>query len=105
MNIRFAEGSARCRVTARELDVLLAMRGVTLEVPLPRNHALRVNVKAAAIGGWLLDSDPTGLWLTLPRSELEALAKTLPSTEGIEHRFDLVNGGALTVTFEVDVGN
>ena len=103
MNIRFSEGSIRCRVTNRELDALLSSRGVELDVALPRHHVFRVNVKPGVIGGWALDSDPTGLWLTIPRGELEALSQTLPSRQGIEHRFELVNGGAVTVSFEVDV--
>lgn len=103
MNIRFSEGSVRCRVTPGELDALLSSRGIELAVALPRNHTLRVNVKPAAIGGWVLDSDPTGLWISIPRSELEALAQTLPSRDGIEHRFELASGGAVTVSFEVDV--
>lgn len=103
MNIRFSEGSIRCRVTQRELDVLLSSRGIELAVALPRNHTFRVNVKSGAVGGWLLDSDPTGLWITIARGELEALAQMLPSREGIEHRFELAGGEAVTVNFEVDV--
>jgi len=103
VNIRFSEGSIRCRVTQRELDTLLSSQGVELAVALPRNHTLRVNVKPAVVGGWLLDSDPTGLWITIPRGEIEALAQTLPNREGIEHQFELAGGGAVTVNFEVDV--
>lgn len=103
MNIRFSEGSIRCRVTQREFDVLLSSRGVELVVALPRSHAFRVNVKPGAVDGWLLDSDPTGLWITIPRTELEALAQMLPSREGIEHRFELAGGDAVTVSLEVDV--
>jgi len=103
MNIRFSEGSVRCRVTQGELDTLLSSRAVELALALPRNHTLRVNVKPGMIGGWRLDSDPTGVWITIPRSDLEALAQTLPSREGIEHRFELAGGGTVTVSFEVDV--
>lgn len=102
MNIKFSAGAVRCRVTRPELDSLLSSRAVTLEVALPRNHVFRVNVRPAAVGGWLLQSDPTGLWITIPRGELEALAESVPSREGIEKHFDL-NGGSVRVQFEVDV--
>ena len=103
MNIRFSPGAVRCRATRDELGSLLAGRAVTLEVPLPRHHAFRLNVRPALVGGWLLDSDPTGLWITIPRAVLEGLAESLPSKEGIENKFDLENGGAVVVSFEVDL--
>jgi hypothetical protein len=72
-----------------------------------------VRPAAPVIGQWQLDSDPTGLWLTIPRDELASLAQSLPSKEGIEHAFDLANGdlangetsgsGRIVVSFDVDV--
>lgn len=103
MNIKFSTGAVRCRVTRDELDSLLAGRAIALQVPMPRHHAFRLNVRPAMVGGWLLDSDPTGLWITIPRAALEGLAQVLPSKEGIENRFDLENGGAVVVGFEVDL--
>jgi hypothetical protein len=103
MNIKFSPGAVRCRVAQNELDSLLAGRAVTLEVSLPRHHAFRLNVRPALVGGWLLDSDPTGLWITIPRTALEGLSQSLPSKEGIENKFDLENGGGVVVSFEVDV--
>jgi hypothetical protein len=67
-----------------------------------------VRPAAPVIGQWQLDSDPTGLWLTIPRDELASLVQSLPSKEGIEHAFDLANGetsgsGRIVVSFDVDV--
>ncbi|HEY4366397.1 MAG TPA: hypothetical protein VGN07_04125 [Steroidobacteraceae bacterium] len=103
MNIRFSPGAVRCRVNSKELDSLQSGRAITLEVALPRKHAFRANIRPGVVGGWLLDSDPTGLWITIPRTELELLAQSLPSRAGIEHKFDLVDGGTVLVSFEVDV--
>jgi hypothetical protein len=103
MNIRFSAGAVRCRVTVKELDSLQSGRAITLEVMLPRKHSFRANIRPGVIGGWLLDSDPTGYWITIPRTELEGLAQSLPSRAGIEHKFDLADGGTVLVTFEVDV--
>lgn len=103
MKIRFSDQAVRCRVTRPELDRLLTGHAVVLEVALPRDHKFRVNVRPAAINGWQLENDPTGLWLSIPRAELEALAQTLPSKEGIERSFETSNGGSVRVSFEVDL--
>lgn len=109
MRVRFSEQAMRCRVSRMELDRLLSGGAVTLEVALPRKHSFSLSVRpAAVIGEWQLDSDPTGLWLTIPRGELASLAQSLPSKEGIEHVFDLSNGeisseGRVVVRFDVDL--
>ena len=59
-------------------------------------------MRPAALETWQLDSDPTGIWIAIPRSQLQALAETVPSKEGIEHSFEAAPG-ALTVKFEVDL--
>jgi len=110
MRVRFSEQAMRCRVTRVELDRLLSGGAVALSVALPRKHSFSLSVRPAApvIGEWQLDSDPTGLWLTIPRDELTSLAQSLPSKEGIEHVFDLSSGetssgGRIVVSFDVDV--
>ena len=103
MNVRFSEGAVRCRVTRAELERLMSGRAVALEVALPREHIFRMNVRPTTIGGWRLDSDPTGLWLTIAREDLEWLFEAGPTREGVERTFDAANGGKLTVSFEVDV--
>lgn len=105
MNVRFSDKSVRCRVTRAELDQMLSGRTVGLDVPLPEKHSFCLSVRpaAAVIGQWRLDSDPTGLWLTIPGRELEALAQSLPSKEGIEHEFETAGGGRVRVSLEVDL--
>lgn len=103
MNIKLSAAALRCRVSAQELQVLLSSRAIALELELPRNHHFRVDIKPSLVGGWKLDSDPTGLWLSIPHHELESLSRTLPSRKGLEHAFDLASGGVVRVEFEVDV--
>jgi hypothetical protein len=103
MNVRFSDQKIRCRVTPAELDRLLSGRAIALEVALPRDHDFRMNVRAAPVGGWQLDSDPTGVWLTLPRAALESLSLALPSREGLTQEFPVSTGARVVVTFEVDV--
>jgi hypothetical protein len=104
MNVRFSERAIRCRATSVELQQLLTGRALALEICLPRDRRFRVNVRPAALETWQLDSDPTGIWVTIPRSKLEELAQTLPSREGIEHSFETAQG-SVVVKFEVDVKN
>ena len=103
MNVRFAEQSLRCRVSTAEVQTLLTGRAITLEVVLPHDHAFRLTVRPSALNQWQLASDPTGLWLSIPRAEIEGLAQTLPSKEGIAHTCETANGKHLEVMFEVDV--
>lgn len=103
MNVKLSARTIRVRIDRAELDTLLASRAITLEVALPRHHAFRINVRPAVIGGWSLDSDPTGTWIVVPRVELEGLADSLPSKEGLKHSFELNNGTNVDVSLEVDV--
>jgi hypothetical protein len=102
MNIKFSSDAVRCRVSRAELDRLLSGRAIALEVPLPRNHVFRANVWPGAMDGWQLESDPTGIWITIPKAELQTLAESLPSKEGIEQEFEAMDG-TVKVSFEVDV--
>jgi uncharacterized protein DUF7009 len=102
MNVRFSEQAIRCRATAAELQQLLTGRALALELCLPRDRRFRVNVRPAALETWQLDSDPTGIWIAIPRSQLQALAEAVSSKEGIERSFETAQG-ELTVTFEVDL--
>lgn len=102
MNVRFSERAIRCRATAAELQHLITGRAIGLELCLPRDRRFRVNVRPAALETWQLESDPTGIWVSIPRSQLEELAKVLPSKEGLEHEFETAQGG-VTVMFEVDL--
>ena len=59
-------------------------------------------MRPSALETWQLESDPTGIWVSIPRAQLEAFGKTLPSKEGIEHGFETAQG-SVTVSFEVDL--
>jgi hypothetical protein len=72
-------------------------------VPLPRGHMFRTKVNQSNAAEWSFDSDPTGLWLSVPRSELDALAQRLPSKQGVTHAFN-TQRGELEVTLDVDTG-
>ena len=102
MNVRFTADSIRCRFTPAEFQLLNSGRAVELIVALPRNHAFKINVRPSALNQWQLASDPTGIWITVPASELKLLAETLPSREGIERSFEL-DTGSILVILEVDV--
>jgi len=100
MNLRFATHSIRVRITHEEFQLLQEGRTLALEVSLPRGHAFRAKINPAT--EWLFDSDPTGLWLSIPRAELTALHDALPTKEGISHAFS-THHGELEVSLEVDV--
>lgn len=102
MNMRFSENSIRLRVSNDEFEQMRLGKTMSLEVPLPRGHKFRCKLNVAANGHWLFDSDPTGLWVSVPRRELNSLAEALPSKDGIAHAF-ATNEGELNVSLEVDV--
>jgi hypothetical protein len=102
MNLRFADNSLRIRVTADEFAQLHAGQSLALQVSLPRGHEFRLKLNQGS-GDWQFDSDPTGLWLSIPRAELAALAQRLPSKEGIAHGF-ATQHAELQISFEVDAG-
>jgi hypothetical protein len=102
MNVRFSDRAIRCRATSAELQRLLTGRAIALELCLPRDRRFLINVRPAALQNWQLESDPTGIWVSIPRAQLEALAQTLPSKEGIEHGFETAQG-SVVVVFEVDL--
>jgi hypothetical protein len=102
MNVRLSPAAIRCRATSAELEQLLTGRAISLDLYLPRDRRFRINVRPSALETWQLDSDPTGVWVTIPRAQLEAFGKTLPSREGIDHGFATAQG-TVTVSFEVDL--
>jgi hypothetical protein len=56
-----------------------------------------------AAPSWQLDSDPTGMWIGIPREQLQLLAQSQPSREGIKHVFSIDDVRHLQLSFEVDV--
>jgi hypothetical protein len=104
MVVTFAAGAVSCRVTRMELDRLLSGRAITLDVVLPREHRFRMNIRPASLNGWQLESDPTGLWLSIPRTDLESLQKALDSDSAMERTLETSNGGSIDVHVEVEPG-
>jgi hypothetical protein len=51
-------------------------------------------------GGWQLDSDPTGIWLTIPRAELEQLGQTTTFAERLIRDFPVAAGQQVQVILE-----
>ncbi len=102
MNLRFAAGDIRIRVSTEEFAELCAGKSIGLTVNMPRGHAFRVKLNQTNAEQWQFDSDPTGLWLSIPRIELAGLAQGLPAKEGIKHAF-LTNQDELQISLEIDV--
>jgi len=102
MNFRFAPNSLRVRVSGEEFSQLRNGRTLSLEVFLTGHHAFKARVSVANDREWHLDSDPTGMWISVPRSDIEALSESLPSKEGIEHLFETSRDN-LILSLEVDV--
>jgi hypothetical protein len=103
MNIRFSDHSIRVRINNAELDALQSGRALALTLALPRERVFRVNVRPSMLEQWQLDSDPTGLWLTVPNAALRELAESVPSRFGLEHQFVFPAGDYVEVVLEVDV--
>lgn len=91
MDVRFSGQALYCQISRAELERLASGRSVDLVVALPRHHSFRVSVRPSVMGadrgGWQLASDPTGTWLTIPRSELEQLGQTTAFAERLVHDF------------------
>lgn len=91
MDVKFTGQALYCQITRSELERLLSGRAIELQVALPRNHIFRVSVRPAVMpadrGGWQLDSDPTGIWLTVPRDEIALLGQTTSFAERLMRDF------------------
>ncbi len=51
-------------------------------------------------GGWQLESDPTGIWLTIPRAELEQLGQTETFAERLMRDFPVTSDQQMRVILE-----
>lgn len=104
MDVRFSGQSFYCQITRSELERLSSGRAIDLIVQLPRHHSFRVSVRpspmSAERGGWQLDSDPTGIWLTIPRAELELLGQTTTFAERLIRDFPVSDSEHLQVILE-----
>lgn len=105
MDVRFSGQALYCQISRAELETLVSGRSVDLIVSLPRHRAFRVSLRPSAMsadrGGWQLDSDPTGLWLTVPRPELEQLGQTETFAERLMRDFPIESNQNMQVVLEV----
>lgn len=102
MNLRISMGQLRFRITREELDTLL--QGDTVEIILPLSKKiLHYFIRSTSLESPLaIQENTSGLTLLADRGALTALAKQLPSREGIEHSITL-NGNNVLLVLEVDV--
>jgi hypothetical protein len=104
MDVRFSGQSLYCQISRAELETLSSGRSVDLIVSLPKHRSFRVGVRPSAMsadrGGWQLDSDPTGLWLTVPRAELEQLGQTKSFAERLMRDFPVSSNQIMKVILE-----
>jgi hypothetical protein len=104
VDVKFSGQVLYCQITRSELDRLLSGRALDLNVALPRNHSFRVSVRPSAMaadrGGWQLDSDPTGIWVTIPRAEIEMLGQTTTFAERLMRDFAVSTKESVQVILE-----
>jgi hypothetical protein len=104
VDVRFSGQSLYCQITRSELERLSTGRSIDLVVQLPKHHSFRMSLRpspmSAERGGWQLDSDPTGMWLTIPRAELELLGQTTTFAERLVREFPVSDGENVQVILE-----
>lgn len=103
MDVRFSGQAVYCQITRSELATLASGRSVDLIVQLPKHHTFRLSVRPSQLSaerGWQLESDPTGIWLTIPRSELELLGQTTTFAERIVREFPVSDNEKVQVVLE-----
>ena len=101
MDLRFAVASIGIQVTTEELSRLCSGRSIGLRVSMPRGHAFNVKLTQTNLTNWLFDSDPTGLWLSVPRAELALLGEDATARQSIAHQFN-TQEETLTITLQVN---
>jgi hypothetical protein len=104
VDVRFSGQSVYCQITRSELALLASGRSLDLIVQLPKHHTFRMSVRPSPLsadrGGWQLESDPTGLWLTIPRTELELLGQTKTFAERLVREFPVSGDEKVQVLLE-----
>ena len=104
MEVRFSGQALYCQITRSELQRLVTGRAIDLVVQLPKHHSFRMSVRPSPMGadrgGWQLDSDPTGIWLTIPRAELELLGQTTTFAERLTRDFPISDQEHVQVILE-----
>jgi len=104
VDVRFSGQALYCQISRAELERLSSGRSVDLIVSLPRHRSFRVGLRSSAMsgdrGGWQLESDPTGIWLTIPHAELEQLGQTETFAERLMRDFPVSSTQQMKVILE-----
>jgi hypothetical protein len=104
VDVRFSGQTLYCQITRSELERLASGRAVELVVQLPKHHSFRMSVRPSPMnadrGGWQLDNDPTGIWLTIPRADLELLGQTTTFAERLVRDFPVDDNENVQVILE-----
>ena len=104
MDVRFTRSALYCQISRTELDRLASGRAIELQLELPRHHFFRVSVRPSVMsadrGGWQLDSDPTGVWITVPHADLALLGQTKTFAERLMREFPLSSTRSMRVVLE-----
>lgn len=103
MDLQFAAASIGIRINREELSKLYAGNSIGLNVSMPCSHMFRVKLGQTNLSGWQFDSDPTGLWLSVPRAQLALLVDNPTAHKSIEHQF-ATQGEMLTIVLRVESG-
>jgi hypothetical protein len=104
MDVRFSAHAVFFQIGRSELQRLSAGLALDLIVQLPKHRSFRVSLRPSPLsverGGWQLDSDPTGIWLTIPRTELELLGQTTTFAERLVREFPVSDTEQIQVVLE-----
>lgn len=100
MKLRLESDTLRFRLSAAELDRLLAAGSLTTSTPLP-GGAFRYAVELTDGEGWTFTGNAHHIVLRLPRLDVLGHKAELPSKAGLLHTLN-VNGGVLDICFEID---
>lgn len=101
MRVQQQSQSLRLRIDEAELARLLAGDAVQNETCWPDGRIERQRLALAEQLDWQRDGD--GWRVTLPASEVHALAARLPSRDGLSWEIPVPGGEALRILFDVDV--
>ena len=102
MKLGFAAGSITIRIHPDELAKLAVGGSIGLHVALPRGHEFRVKLNQTQTEQWHFDSDPTGLWLTVPRAQLDILGRGQSDMHCIQQTF-MTHQDEVVIRLELDV--
>ena len=101
MRVQQQEQSLRLRIDEAELARLLAGETAQNATRWPDGRIQRQRLMLAEKLDWQRDDD--GWHVTLPESEVRALATRLPSRDGLSWEMPVSGGEALHILFDVDV--